>query len=227
MLARMKEKGADPQRTVLFPNWVDTDEIYPLSDEHRNLCGIFGVPVDRVIVLYAGSMGSKQGLELIIEAARRLQASPEIHFVLCGDGAARGELQHAAEGLLNIQFLPLQPAQSLNQRLNLADMHVLPQRADAADLVMPSKLLGMLASGKAVIATAKPGTEVGNVIGKVGVLVPPGACEPLCEAIQTLASAPQVRSEFGQKGREYVRERWGVKSVLSEYQTRLVELVRS
>ena len=61
-------------------------------------------------------------------------------------------------------LLPLQPADRLNELLNLADIHLLPQRADAADLVMPSKLTGMMASGRAVLATASPGTQLATVI---------------------------------------------------------------
>ena len=70
-------------------------------------------------------------------------------------------------------FLPLQPVERLNALLNLADIHVLPQRSDAADLVMPSKLTGMLASGRAVIVTAHKGTELAEVVGDIGCIVPP------------------------------------------------------
>ena len=104
-------------------------------------------------------MGYKQGLECIVDVAKQLQANSNIIFIICGDGAAREMLEKSADGLQNIQFLGLQPLEKLNQLLNTADIHILPQRADAADLVMPSKLLGMMASGRAVIATANPDTE--------------------------------------------------------------------
>src|SRR3546814_1609320 len=100
-----------------------------------------------------------QGLETILEAARRIGPDSAIRFVLAGEGAARARLEGASQGLPHVAFLGLQPVERLNELLNLADLHLLPQRADAADLVMPSKLGGMLASGRPVIAGAHPGTQ--------------------------------------------------------------------
>jgi colanic acid biosynthesis glycosyl transferase WcaI len=176
MLARLLQKGVNSERTVLFPNWVDTNEIFPLQASPSSLRETLGIPADCTIILYSGNMGKKQGLESLVLAARELQAHSNLRFILCGDGAARPELEMAARDLSNVQFLPLQPPETLNLLLNSTDIHILPQRADAADLVMPSKLLGMLASGKAVIATANPGTEIGNVVGQTGVLGSEGAC---------------------------------------------------
>jgi colanic acid biosynthesis glycosyl transferase WcaI len=186
---------------------------------------MFNVPDDKTLVLYSGNMGAKQGLELILEVARQLETCPEILFILSGDGVARSTLVSDAEGLKNVQFLPVQPVQRLNALLNLADIHILPQRAVTADLVMPSKLLGMLASGKAVVATADPGTEIGEVIKSVGVLVPPGEVLKLRQAILGLVRSPEVRSFYGQKGRAYVCEHWSADRVLSAFQAQLRDLV--
>jgi colanic acid biosynthesis glycosyl transferase WcaI len=92
---------------------------------------------------------------------------------------------------------------------------------------MPSKLLGMLASGKAVIATAEPDTEIGKVIKNTGILVPPGACEQLCEAIKILASSPETCRQYGQKGRAYACEHWSAEKVLSDFQKQLDDLMPS
>ena len=76
--------------------------------------------------------------------------------MLAGAGAARPRLEAALAGRPGVHLLAVQPAERLNELLNLADIHLLPQRADAADLVMPSKLTGMLASGRPVVAGAAP-----------------------------------------------------------------------
>lgn len=225
MLARLEQKGVRSDRVCLFPNWVDTDVVFPLPDPPESLRRDFGIPEDKLVVLYSGNMGNKQGLEILVEAARELQANSRIHFVLCGDGSARSDLERAAGELQNIQFLPLQPPEKLNQLLNAADIHVLPQRADAADLVMPSKLLGMLASGKAVIATANPGTEIGTVVSQTGILVPPGNRPALCEAILKLAESPQMRARLGQKGRAFVCKNWSTERILADFELHLRELV--
>lgn len=82
----------------------------------------------------------------------------------------------------------------------MADIHVLPQKADAADLVMPSKLSGMFASGKAVIATANPDTELGRIVNEAGVLVPPEDPAALADAIRKLSRSSEQIETLGKKG---------------------------
>ena len=215
MIDHLVGKGMPPQRTVLFPNWVDTLQIHPLSG-YNYLRHELGLENKRVM-LYAGNMGQKQGLEVLVEAARRLAGKPDLLFLLCGSGAARARLEKLAEGLANVRFLPLQPVERLNELLNLAEIHILPQTAGAADLVMPSKLAGMLASGRPVIVTARPGTELAGVMHDLGRVVPPERADLLAEAILTLAEQPEMQAELGQRGRVYVEQAWAKESVLGKF----------
>jgi colanic acid biosynthesis glycosyl transferase WcaI len=154
MMERLAAKGVDERRRVFFPNWVDTAAIFPM-DEASPLRRELDIPDNALVALYSGSMGAKQGIEQLIDAARLLADRPTIRIVICGDGAGLRKLQEAARDLPNVRFLPLQAPDRLNALLNLADVHVLPQKPSVADLVMPSKLIGMLASGRPVIATAR------------------------------------------------------------------------
>jgi colanic acid biosynthesis glycosyl transferase WcaI len=148
-------------------------------------------------------MGKKQGLELLIEASRRLAYRPDIQFVFCGDGSFRETLVRMTENLRNVIVLPLQPAERLNHLLNLADVHLLPQLADAADLVMPSKLTGMMASGRAVLATAAPGTQLFRVMQSCGIVTPPGDLDAFTAALVQLAEDRGLRNRMGKEGRNY------------------------
>ncbi len=219
MLDHLWQKGIPADKTCLLPNWVDCQAIFPLTSSGPYRAE-WGLNAHQVVVLYAGSMGQKQGLELLLQAARLMEnaASDSLDrrlvFVFCGEGAARRDLEQLASGLKNVIFIPLQPADRLNELLNSADIHVLLQRAGAADLVMPSKLSGMLASGKPVIATANQGTELAQVIEQVGLLVPAGSLEDLCAALRALVEQPALRLELGMKGRQYVEEHWEKQAVL-------------
>ena len=226
MLERLHQKGVSPVKTVLFPNWVDPEVIFPLADPQKKLREKWGIPAERIVVLYSGNMGKKQGLEVVIDAARLLRAEPNIHFVLCGDGVTRQSLENAARDLTNIQFLPVQPLEKLNELLNCANIHVLPQRADAADLVMPSKLSGMLASGKAVIALANAGTEVAEVLRNIAVVIPPEEGTALAENILELAKNPEERIRLGQAGLTWVKENWSKNKVLTNFCTALESEVK-
>lgn len=218
MLARLKKKRA--VRGVFFPNWVDIAAIFPLpaaSPMRREL----DIREDAVVALYSGNLANKQGLELLVEAARLLEANAGVFFVICGEGPSKPQLKALAAGLGNIMFLPLQPAEKLNDLLNVADIHLLPQRADAADLVMPSKLTAMLASGRPVVATAAAGTEIANVTMSCGLLVKPGDAVGFSAAIAQLANRLDLRREFGAAARKYAVKNLGRDAVLADFEREL------
>ena len=114
-------------------------------------------------------------------------------------------------------FLPLQPFEKLNNLLNFADIHVLIQKKDAADLVMPSKLSGMLASEKAIIATANQDTDIAKLMSQIGLVVPPENAAILAENIIFLYNNSELRTECGKKGRKWVEENWSKDLVLEQF----------
>jgi len=214
MLDKALGKGVKPERLIPFPNWVDIRNIGPVggANAYRQQLNL---PEDAVVALYSGNMGNKQGLELLAEAAGMLVGRTDIYFVFCGNGSGRAGLVEGCSGLARVRFLELQPVERLNELLGLADMHLLPQRADAADLVMPSKLTGMLASAKPVIATADSGTELGVVVSNAGIIVEPGDAAGFARAIAALADEPEKRRRLGEAGRAYAL-RYLDKSVILE-----------
>ncbi|WP_213778695.1 glycosyltransferase WbuB [Caballeronia sp. dw_276] len=202
MIERAMTKGVLPSRMFRLPNWVDISAIYPLQRVNK-FRDELAIPESAKVVLYSGNMGSKQGIEVLAGAAHALAKREDITFVFCGNGATKADLQKSCEHLSNCRFIPLQPVERLNELLNLADIHVLPQRGDAADLVMPSKLTGMFASGRVVIAMARPGTELHNVVSSRGVVVPPENVDALAAAIEALVANPEQRAALGAEGRVF------------------------
>ena len=222
MMEKLAGKGVDRSKTIRFPNWVDTETIFPReASAMRQELGLEG----KIVCLYSGNMGEKQGLEILIEAARLLKEEQSIRFVLCGNGTARERLYESANDLTNIVWLSLLPADKLNDLLNLADIHLLPQRADAADLVMPSKLTGMLASGRPVVATARAGTEIAQVLEKSGKLVEPGNARWLAAAILELSGDAPLRSALGEEARRYALGNLSRDAVLSGLNIELRSMV--
>ncbi|AFL89428.1 glycosyltransferase [Terriglobus roseus DSM 18391] len=230
MVERLLRKGVPAPHTVLFPNWVDVDQVQPSPEgspnRFRSELGLGG----KVVLLYSGNMGSKQGLELLPAVARALADDPSVHFLFCGDGAFRPTMESLVEGLDNVTLLPLQPLEALNDLLNCADIHLLPQRADAADLVMPSKLTGMLSSGRPAIVTAQIGTQVAAVVSGVslgadvqthdpcGVVVPAGDLAALVVAVRDLAADPARRARLGAAARRFAVEHMGKEKVLEQFE---------
>jgi colanic acid biosynthesis glycosyl transferase WcaI len=184
MSAKLAEKTGNPSQVAIVRNWVDLEHIYPLgrtSDYRREL----GYADDDFIVLYSGNIGAKQGLNTLLEAASRLQDSQrKIKFVIAGEGPAKKALMAKYGHLTNVSFLPFQPYEKFNEFMNLASLHALPQERGAADLVLPSKLGSMLASGAPVVVTADMGTELANFLGDSALITPPGDPDALAKAIQ-------------------------------------------
>ena len=216
MLERAAAKGVPADKQVHFPNWIDLDAVRPLAMP-SSFRAEWGIPADAVVALYSGNMGNKQGLEILAEAAHLLADEAKLHFVFCGNGSGQAELVRLAQGLPRVRFLDLQPMERLNDLLGLADIHLLPQRADAADLVMPSKLTGMLASERAVVATAHGDTELGKVVKGCGLVSAPGDAAAFAAAIRTLAHDPLLRARFGLAGWRYAEAHLGKEPILQRF----------
>jgi colanic acid biosynthesis glycosyl transferase WcaI len=221
MVERLSAKGVDSARSVLFPNWVDTAIIYPMPVSSP-LRQELQIPPQAIVALYSGSMGKKQGLELLIEASHRLASRTDIRFVFCGDGSYRETFVRMTENFRNVIVLPLQPAERLNHLLNLADVHLLPQLADAADLVMPSKLTGMMASGRAVLATAAPGTQLFRAVQGRGMVTPPGDVDAFVAALVQLAEDRRLRNRMGEEARKYATTCLNRDEVLHRFEVSLL-----
>jgi len=223
MLALAVEKGVPPEKTFLFPNWVDTCQIFPMQDTNPMRVEL-GIDESKKVVLYHGNLGRKQGLEILVQAATFLQQHLEILFIICGEGAARMELEQKATGMKNVRFIVLQPLEKLNQLVNLADVHVLPQRAGAADLVMPSKLTTMLASGKPVLACASSGTQLWKIVNRVGIVVPPEDPQELADAIISMLGDPAKCERLSKLGRDYASHFLEKEVILTQFKHELQQL---
>lgn len=224
MLEKLFEKGVPVEKSVLFPNWVDVDTIFPDCATGEAARVELGLSSNMKVVLYSGNMGEKQGLEFVVDTSRILANRGDLVFVLCGEGAVRSRLQLASQDLENVRWLPLQSLDKLNGLLNMADVHLLPQKKSAADLVMPSKLTGIFASGKPVIAMAEPGTTVHAAVAGRGVNVPPEDANALADAIVGLLADQDQCAEMGAAGRRFAVDSLGRDAILREFEEKLLEL---
>ena len=202
MMRQLAAKGVTADRCELLPNWVDLDLVRP-GDRSPALRRLLSIADRQTVCLFSGTLNRKQGLDAIIDAARLLAPHRNIMFVICGNGELRQVLEASARDLSNVRFIDLQPAEQLNALLNMADIHLLPQLRGAADLVMPSKLAAMLASGRPVIAGAVRGTEIATVVEDCGVLTEPECALGFANAILELAGDEDRRVAMGRAGRDY------------------------
>ena len=226
MVAAIAAKGCPD--VSLVRNWVDTGRIVPL-ERPSPFRDALGIPADAIVGLYTGVFAAKQGMELVIAAARRLsdRSSADgrpLYFVLAGDGAEKAAIVAAAAGLERVRFLPLQPVERLNDLLGLADIHLLPQRAGADDLMLPSKLTGMLASGRPVLAAAVADRALAGEVAGCGLVVPPEDLDAFCAGLLTLADDPVQRRVLGLAARERALSVWRRDAILEQFERQLLAL---
>lgn len=189
MIERITRKAQ--KEVILFPNWADVNLIQPLTDR-ESLKPLFGFAPNDRIVLYSGAIGEKQGLEAIMHAAQKFAQRPEIKFLICGSGPYEKSLRGlvATMALQNVFFLPLQPLSKLNALLNSADIHLVIQKANASDLVMPSKLTNILSVGGLALITTNSDSGLYKLIKKygMGLVVPAENQEAFTAGLQEALS---------------------------------------
>jgi colanic acid biosynthesis glycosyl transferase WcaI len=173
MVDRIQNKAR--KQVLLFPNWTDTQLFYPIENK-AFLKKAFNFNVTDKILLYSGAIGEKQGLEAILYAANEFKLQTSVKFVICGSGPYKQKLQELADELQlqNVVFYPLQPFNKFNQFLNIADVHLVIQKANASDLVMPSKLTTILAVGGLALITANEHSSLYSLVQEynMGLLIP-------------------------------------------------------
>ena len=236
MLRKISNKLNHTRRVILFPNWIkmslwsDDREMLKINLESEQYRTRLKIPKEALTIVYSGNMGDKQGLEILSSSAKYFMSNPipniPLHFIFCGSGSGLKKLLNDSQGIANIHFLDLQPTEKLPAFLAVADIHVLPQRADAADLVMPSKLIGIFASGRPVIVCANQDTELSEIVRRRGLVVKPENTNDFCEAIKILANDKELRSKLGSAGKKYAEQEFDQDLVLAKFEFDMKQLVK-
>lgn len=206
MRQRLEEKGAPPDRVRVIPNWIDTDFVKPSprDNEWAREQGLVG----RFVVMHSGNVGHAQDLDSLVRASTFLRDLDDLEIVIVGMGARRAALVELAARLDvdRVRFLSYQPREALSLSLSAADLHVVGLGRGLAGFVVPSRLYGIFAAARPVIAAADADSETAQLVERVGcgVVVPPGRPERLAAAIRDAHAGRLDLAEMGRRAREYV-----------------------
>lgn len=229
MQRRLKEKLPDGERekVVAIPNWADPNLISPIDPLENPFIGELGLE-GKFIVQYSGNMGLSHDMDTIVEAARALREDREVQFLMIGGGGKRKEIQKkaAAYGLGNMTFLPYQPRENLRRSLGASHVSLISLEREAAGLSVPSKLYGIMASGRPVIAIVPEESEVSLTIKtfQCGIVISPHDVTGLVAAIFTLRENERERTEMGRRGYKAFLEHFTVEKCAVQYQDLLNRL---
>jgi colanic acid biosynthesis glycosyl transferase WcaI len=203
MLQRVQAKGVLPARLRLVPNWINL----AVSEKTRGGPGFLaGHPeaAGKFTVAYAGNLGKKQGVDLLLRVAEALAAEPEYHFFVIGDGADHARLVALASELRlrNCTFRPFLAAEDYEAVLQDIDVMFVAQRSGAGENFFPSKLLGIMAAAKPLLVVADDASELAQMVreAQCGLVSP---CDDVAQLAGNLRLLRQRgdRAEMGQRGR--------------------------
>lgn len=221
MLRKLKTKSQT--KSYFFPNWVDEKFINPSKyKQHRHLTS------NKFKILYSGNIGAKQDWNFFLNVVNRFKRNQSIEFIIVGEGAMKNEVELATRQLSNITHYKLIPYNELNDLLCSADLHILFQKENIIDAVMPSKILGMMASSKPSIITGNPQSEIGDVLkkSKGGCFFKFSDINEVEAAITKYSTNINLCSTTGKSAREYIISTFSKEKVLKEFNTNLKSIIK-
>jgi colanic acid biosynthesis glycosyl transferase WcaI len=204
MAERVASRNVCADRIHVIANWTDDDAIHPVAPSDNYLRRKWELQ-DKFVVGYSGNLGRAHEYDTILAAAEGLKNNPSIVFVFIGGGHHMETLSRTAKArdLRNFRFFGYQDRAVLNFSLSVPDVHWISLKPALEGLIVPSKLYGIAAAGRPIIAvTAKTG-EVARLVQqyRCGLVIEPGSADELSEALLRLSTDTGVRDEMGQNAR--------------------------
>jgi colanic acid biosynthesis glycosyl transferase WcaI len=215
----LAERGVPRAKLHYTPNYAGADrfEGRPKRNPLSERLGLH----DKFVALYAGNIGFTQGLEDLVDVARRLRGHHDVRIVVVGDGAAKPRLEAyvAGSGLDNVLLLPYQPEEAVPDLYAATDVCLIPLVHGFAADTVPSKLLTILAAGRPVVASVDLDSETATIVryADAGYVVPPRSIDGIAEAIAALHADPARAAALGANGRQYLLQHFTREATLATY----------
>jgi colanic acid biosynthesis glycosyl transferase WcaI len=210
MLAAFARKGVPPERCILFPNWLRGPE--PIQGGGGDFRRRYEIPECAWLAVYSGNLGRKQGIEILLGAAKCLNESASddataarVVILIAGAGAGRDALaaRLSAMKLPNVRLLPLLDDADYAAMLGGTDIALVTQATGTGKFFFPSKLLSVLRAGLPVITVADRDSELALAVseGGFGLNVDPNRPDLLADALRRTGADPTLRAELAARTR--------------------------
>jgi colanic acid biosynthesis glycosyl transferase WcaI len=205
MAQKVLKLGISSDRINVIPNWCDDEAIVPVANDENPLRAEWHLQ-GKFVVGYSGNLGRAHEFETVFAAAEQLRNNPAIVFLLIGGGHGSAELARRVQdaGLEDkFRFLPYQTNENLRYSLSVPDVHWISLRPQLEGLIVPSKVYGIAAVGRPIIAVIAKDGEIARLVKahECGVIVEPGNAGEMAKAIVHLATHDDERIRMGLRAR--------------------------
>lgn len=221
-MVKKLENKVPETRNELLSNWVDANFIQPNNYKTHTY-----LKSSKFKILYSGNIGEKQDWDLFIKFAKEIEKLNDVEIVVVGNGSKRIWLEESLLDLDNIRFYSPVPYNELSNLLCSADLHILFQKVDVIDTVMPSKILAMMSSAKPSLITGNIQSEVSSIIkeSKSGMYFDSQDCKPLIDFVFELKSEKNLQKQYGESARSYVIENYSKSKILEQFKIESFKLI--
>lgn len=220
-------KGIDANKIHVIYNWAD-ESIYKPVQKNEQLAREHGL-LNRFNVVFAGNMGPPQGLLNVIEAAKLLINTPQIQFVLIGDGIEKESLIKAAieHNLQNVKFISRQEASKMTDFYALADcllVHLVDE--PLFEITIPGKTQSYLACEKPILMSVKGDAAQLIRDAGAGLVAQPSDPSDLAKVVRELyRMSAEERQAMGANGKSYFLRNFTVDASIDKYETLFYKVI--
>lgn len=218
-----------PENTFIN-NWIDEKEIYPLNENHPKIIDFkekYNLN-DKFIIMYSGNIGLYYDLENIIKVIGKFNEREDVIFAFVGDGTVKKEIEdYATENKLsNVTFIPYQDKADLVYSLNSADIHWVVNAKGIKGVSVPSKLYGVMATGKPVLGVLDKGSEARLIVDECncGVCTEPGNYNEIYNKIEYILNNKEKVKMLGKNGRKYLEKNLTKEVSINKYKNTILSL---
>ena len=223
------KKGGNPNRISHIYNGVliSDFEKYLVKKDFKKKEGI----EDKILISYAGILSPFQGIDNILDAAKKLGSYDDIAFYIVGDGMIKNHLERRVrnEKIRNVKLLPLQPREEYFNIINSSDISLVSLDERMKAPCLPGKLINLLGMQQPIIAIVPHDSETARVVDKAkcGIVTRPGDVGQLVNAVLSLKDNPEFREELGKNGRKFLEENMDLEKIVIRYEEIFKSLVES
>ena len=223
MMDKIQYKFGKSKNLFFLPNFIETKK-YKISFKNKKENPFFNklnLNMNQSVIMYSGTLNEKLSYETLINSIYSLKENKNIVWIISGEGPLKKYLLSKLGNFDNVKFLPFQAKEKLPIWLNIADIHLIPQKISVSNLVLPSKLLGILSSSKPVIGIAKKNSDLDDILNNVGISINSEDHELLTNSIIKLINNKQLRNQLGKKGFKYVERFYEKETVLKKFLSKI------
>jgi colanic acid biosynthesis glycosyl transferase WcaI len=217
MMNKIKQKSIKTE-SFYFPNWVSSEKINPDTSSTHSI-----INSHKFTLLYSGNIGEKQDWDFLENLCNIINPDENIEVVIVGDGAYKNNLKDKLKSFQFVHYFDPVPYVELNDLLCSASAHFLFQKIEVVDTIMPSKILGMMASKRPSIISGNKNSEVLTIMNKSegGFYFSENDVRDVYKTILKLKNNSSLCEDIGQKARNYVLKTFSEQQILEDFNSKI------